>query len=361
MNDIPTQLSGNQPQRELANQPIDQPIGQPTNLPTRPGRKPEWLRQKVRMNPETREMIQLLRRFQLNSVCEEAKCPNRSECFERRTATFMILGANCTRNCTFCTVTKGKVSPVDPEEPQRVAEAVRELGLKHVVITSVTRDDLPDGGAEHFAQVIRAIRAGSVGASTAGDGSVGTSSTGDRSKETGARSTGDGSTGDGSTETGEVPIIEVLIPDFRGDGAALAKVIEAKPDIINHNIETVPRLYPEVRPRAVYERSLELISRVKAMAPSIYTKSGLMVGLGEEPEEVLATLRDLCSAGCDLLTIGQYLAPSEKHHPVIEYITPEAFRSYEKEGLAMGFLMVSAGPLVRSSYMAGETFNRIKA
>ncbi len=371
MNDIPTQLSGNQPQRELANQPIDQPtnqptnrstnqstnrstnqlanqptnqpanrstnqpIDQPTNQPTRAGRKPEWLRQKVRMNPETREMIQLLRRFQLNSVCEEAKCPNRSECFERRTATFMILGANCTRNCTFCTVTKGKVSPVDPEEPQRVAEAVRELGLKHVVITSVTRDDLPDGGAEHFAQVIRAIRAGSADANSTKTGEV--------------------------PVIGEVPIIEVLIPDFRGDGAALAKVIEAKPDIINHNIETVPRLYPEVRPRAVYERSLELISRVKAMAPSIYTKSGLMVGLGEEPEEVLATLRDLRSAGCDLLTIGQYLAPSEKHHPVIEYITPEAFRSYEKEGLAMGFLMVSAGPLVRSSYMAGETFNRIKA
>ncbi len=286
-----------------------------------PARKPEWLRQKIRMNPETREMIQLLRRFQLNSVCEEAKCPNRSECFERKTATFMILGANCTRNCTFCTVTKGEVGAPDPLEPKHVAEAVSELGLQHVVITSVTRDDLLDGGASHFAKVIRAIQSKTAGA---------------------------------------VPIIEVLIPDFQGDEGALAQVIEARPAIINHNVETVPRLYSEVRQQAEFARSLALISRVKAAAPDIFTKSGMMLGLGETHEEVLEALEALRKVGCDMLTLGQYLAPSAAHHPVVSYITQEEFAQYEREARAMGYLMVSAGPLVRSSYMAKETFSQIR-
>jgi len=283
--------------------------------------KPEWLRVRINASEESAQVVRMLRELSLHTVCEEANCPNRGECFRRRTATFMILGNHCTRNCTFCTVTKELPCAVDPEEPRHVAEAVRELNLKHVVITSVTRDDLPDGGAGHFADVIRAIRGGSPGGA---------------------------------------PVIEVLIPDFKGSMEALAAVMEAAPDIINHNIETVPRLYPEVRPMAVYRRSLELLARVKRSASGIYTKSGIMVGLGETHAEVLDTLRDLRGAGCDILTIGQYLAPSRAHHPVVAYVTPEEFTQYKEEAEGLGFLFVASAPLVRSSYMAEEAFRHIR-
>lgn len=285
-----------------------------------PARKPEWLRARINSSPESMQVIRMLRTLSLHTVCEEAKCPNRGECFGKRTATFMILGNHCTRNCTFCTVTKEPPCAVDPREPQHVAEAVGELGLRHVVVTSVTRDDLPDGGARQFAEVIRAIKAESPAGA---------------------------------------PVIEVLIPDFQGNRDALLTVVDAAPDIINHNIETVPRLYREVRPLAGYERSLELLARVRQASPGIYTKSGIMVGLGESHEEVLQTLRDLREAGCDMVTIGQYLAPSKAHHPVAAYITPGEFDRYRREAEDMGFLLVASAPLVRSSYMAGESFRRV--
>lgn len=288
---------------------------------TMPLRKPEWLRVRSNIGEENRKVISLLRELSLHTVCEEAHCPNCGECFKRRTATFMILGNNCTRNCTFCTVAKAAPACVDKEEPVRVAEAVKKLGLRHVVVTSVTRDDLPDGGASHFADVIRAIQ---------------------------------------TAFSGNPPVIEVLIPDFQGDRAALSAVIAAKPDIINHNVETVPRLYGEVRPMAIYERSLELLSRAKQEAPAIYTKSGVMVGLGEMHQEIVALMRDLRNVGCDLLTIGQYLAPSKQHHPVVAYIAPEEFEAYRTEAQALGFLHAASAPLVRSSYMAGEAFATIR-
>ncbi len=248
----------------------------------------------------------------LNTVCEEANCPNRMECFSSRTATFMILGSRCTRNCTFCDVTNGMPDTVDREEPEHIAEAVKSLGLSYVVITSVTRDDLPDGGAGHFAEVIRKVK-----------------------------------------EKNPDAAVEVLIPDFKGDMDALKTVIGADPVIINHNIETVPRLYKEVRPQAVYERSLELLKRVKELS-SLYSKSGIMVGLGETYDEVVESLKDLREAGCDFLTIGQYLAPSKDHHPVVEYVHPDTFEQYRKEALKLGFKGVASGPLVRSSYKAHE-------
>ncbi len=287
-----------------------------------PLRKPEWLRVKSNASEENMKVVKMLRGLELHTVCEEAHCPNCGECFRKRTATFMILGNYCTRNCTFCTVTKGSPARVDPQEPAHVAAAIRELGLRHVVVTSVTRDDLADGGANHFAEVIRAIK----------------------------RTSSDGP-----------PVIEVLIPDFRGDVQALNAVIEAGPNIINHNVETVPRLYPEVRPMAIYERSLELLAGVKRTAPYIYTKSGIMLGLGETRPEVLEVMRDLRKSGCDILTIGQYLAPSKAHHPVVEYITPDEFAAYKREAEAMGFLYAASAPLVRSSYMAGEAFEQIKS
>ncbi len=287
---------------------------------TTPLRKPEWLRVRSNTGEENRKVVEMLRGLSLHTVCEEANCPNCGECFQKRTATFMILGNNCTRNCTFCTVTKDRPVCVDPQEPRHVAAAVKELGLKHVVITSVTRDDLPDGGAGHFADVIRAIQ----------------------------------------DAFAEPPVIEVLIPDFQGDKAALSTVIAASPHIINHNVETAPRLYPEVRPMAVYGRSLELLARVKREAPHIYTKSGVMVGLGETHEEVVAVMKDLREVGCDILTIGQYLAPSKLHHPVVAYVTPEEFAAYRQEAEALGFLYAASAPLVRSSYMAGEAFETIR-
>lgn len=277
-------------------------------------RKPDWLKIKLQNNPQSNTVRSLLKELSLHTVCEEANCPNKMECFCNRTATFMILGDTCTRNCTFCNVKKTACpTPVDSDEPQRVAKAVQLLKLKHAVITSVTRDDLPDGGASHFVQVIGAIQA----------------------------------------LTPDVTI-EVLIPDFQGSEDALQAVVDAKPTVINHNIETVPRLYPTVRPMADYMRSLELLRRVKQCNPDIRTKSGMMVGLGESYEEVLDAMRDLRNAGCDFLTIGQYLAPSKNHHPVVEYIHPDVFLQYQQAAQEMGFGHVASGPFVRSSYHAGQ-------
>jgi len=276
--------------------------------------KPEWLRIRVQNSREIAEVEGMLRNLSLHTVCEEAACPNRMECFGRKTATFMILGNVCTRNCRFCNVDKNQhPQPVDEHEPENVAKAVAKLKLRHVVITSVTRDDLPDGGAGQFARVIEEIK-----------------------------------------KLDNKVIVEVLIPDFKGDEGALATVVKACPEIINHNVETVPRLYPSVRPMAVYERSLKVLENVKKINSSIYTKSGIMVGLGEKKEEVLAVFEDLRRIGCDFLTVGQYLAPSKNHHPVIEYIHPDVFDEYRVKALEMGFSYVASGPLVRSSYQADK-------
>jgi lipoic acid synthetase len=276
-------------------------------------RKPEWLRIDLNKGRSLDYVKEILQRFSLNTVCEEANCPNRMECFSKKTATFMILGSQCSRNCRFCNVTHAAPQPIDPEEPKNVAKAAVELGLKHVVITSVTRDDLPDGGAKHFSKVIKEIKA-----------------------------------------LKSDMVVEVLIPDFRGSLMALETVVKAKPEILNHNVETVPRLYSEVRPEALYERSLELLARVKSIDSSVLTKSGIMVGLGEKEEEVIQVFKDLRTAGCDFLTIGQYLAPSTKHYPVVEYITPELFQRYKEIALSLGFSFVASAPLVRSSYNAAE-------
>ena len=249
----------------------------------------------------------------LNTVCEEANCPNIFECWQNRTATFMILGDVCTRACRFCAVTSGKPTWNDPLEPERVARAVEKMRLSHVVITSVARDDLPDGGASAFAQTISRTR--------------------DRNPDT---------------------RIEVLIPDFGGSESSLDTVLAAEPDILNHNIETVARLQKVVRSRATYERSLQLLERAKAKSPDKLTKSGIMLGVGEEVEEVIQTMRDLRDVGCDILTIGQYLRPSESHLPISRYYTPEEFAKLKEEGQGMGFRHVESGPLVRSSYHAHE-------
>ncbi len=274
-------------------------------------KKPDWLKIRIIRTAEFAQVEEIINRLSLNTVCVEANCPNRMECFCKKTATFMILGRKCTRNCTFCNVEKNIPDIICNEEPIHVAEAVKELGLKHVVITSVTRDDLPDGGAEHFAHTITKIR-------------------------------------ESSPDIG----IEVLIPDFKGDLSSLMKVIKAKPDIINHNIETVPRLYNEVRPMANYDRSLQLLKRVKNSDVNIFTKSGIMIGLGETEDEVIQVFEDLRKSECDFLTVGQYLAPSKKHHPVIEYKHPNIFAKYKIIAENMGFKYVTSGPFVRSSYQA---------
>lgn len=277
-------------------------------------RFPDWLKKSI---PEasTLHTEGILTSYRLNTICHSAKCPNRSECFANRTATFLILGNLCTRRCTFCSVPQGNPIEVDATEPLRVAEASRALGLQHVVVTSVTRDDLADGGAEIFYETVRAIKR-------------------------------------------EIPeaTVEVLTPDFGGNQEAILKVCNADPEIYNHNLETVPRLYRRVRPKALYERSLNLIRTVKHHHPEILTKSGLMVGLGETVEEVLHVLRELCDYGCDIVTLGQYLKPKEERLPVVEYVTPETFSLYETEARGMGFKEVFAGPFVRSSYHAKETF-----
>ena len=279
-------------------------------------RLPEWLRTANVAGSGTHDVRRMLRRHHLHSVCEEARCPNRGECFSRGTATFLILGDVCSRNCGFCAVQPGAPPPPDPGEPEAVARMTAELGLRYLVITSVTRDDLPDGGAAHFADTIRAVRA----------------------------------------RTGTVRI-EVLVPDFAGDPASLETVLAAGPDVFNHNVETVPRLYPRVRPKADYERSLGVIRRAAGFRPAIPVKSGLMVGLGERRDEVLAVMADLRSAGCRILTVGQYLQPSRQNLPVERYLPPEEFQDLERESLALGFEAVFAGPRVRSSYLAGSVFD----
>jgi len=283
-------------------------------------RKPPWIRVKAPTSPAYGETRKLMRRLNLHTVCEEAACPNIGECWAGKHATVMILGEICTRACAFCNVKTGMPGPVDPLEPVHVAEAAAELGLKHIVITSVDRDDLPDGGARQFVRVIEELRA--------------------RTPET---------------------TIEVLTPDFRNKPGALEMVVAARPDVFNHNLETVPRLYPTIRPGARYFHSLRLLARVKDLDPAIFTKSGIMVGLGEERQEVLQVMDDMRSADVDFLTIGQYLQPTPRHAPVARYVTPDEFRTYEQLARAKGFLMVSASPLTRSSYHAGEDFARLKA
>lgn len=266
---------------------------------------------------QTAEVHRLMRATGVVTVCEEARCPNLGECWGRKTATFMILGETCSRACAFCAVATGRGAPVDPEEPARVAAAAARLSLRHVVVTSVDRDDLDDGGAGHFALVVERLHA-------------------------------------------QDQTVEVLTPDFQGDGEAIDCVAAAEPEIFGHNVETVERLYPSMRPQADYDQSLALLARVKQRFPRLLTKSGLMVGVGEEEAEVVAVLRDLRAAGCDIVTIGQYLAPSAHHHPVEAYITPEQFDAYRAAAEAMGFLSVAAAPFVRSSYNADRVWERLR-
>ncbi len=283
-----------------------------------PGRKPAWLKKSMPEASALRRMETLLRDRHLNTVCESALCPNLGECFAAGTATFLIMGGTCTRDCGFCGVPTGRPSAVDPREPDNVADAVVHLRLQHAVVTSVTRDDLKDGGAAHYAATIRAIRSKAPGVS-----------------------------------------IEVLIPDFAGRIEDLDVVLTEAPEVLNHNVETVPRLYPTARPQAVFERSLMVLRRAAAARQSI-VKTGWMVGLGEAREEVARLLREVADAGVDMVTIGQYLRPSARHLPVAEYVRPEVFTTYEEWGEALG-LQVSAAPFVRSSFQAGESFARVRA
>jgi lipoic acid synthetase len=283
-------------------------------------RKPDWIRVRAPGSPVYQETQRIVRENNLVTVCEEAGCPNIGECWSKKHATMMIMGEICTRACAFCNVATGIPTPLDPAEPDNVANAVEKLGLHHVVITSVDRDDLPDGGADHFARVIGAIRA--------------------RTPQT---------------------TIEVLTPDFLRKEGALEIVVAARPDVFNHNLETVPSNYLKVRPGARYFHSIRLLQRVKELDPTMFTKSGIMVGLGEERNEVLQLMDDLRSADVDFLTIGQYLQPSRKHHPVIRFVPPEEFTSYATVARTKGFLLVSASPLTRSSHHAGEDFAALKA
>jgi lipoyl synthase len=283
-------------------------------------KKPDWIRVKAPVSPGYLATRDIVRAHNLHTVCEEAGCPNIGECWEKKHATFMIMGDTCTRACAFCNVKTGLPGALDRAEPEHVAEATAKLGLSHLVITSVDRDDLSDGGAQHFAETIRAVRA--------------------HCPQT---------------------TIEVLTPDFLRKDGAEELVVKAKPDVFNHNLETVPSLYLTVRPGARYFQSLRLLQRVKELDPSMFTKSGIMVGLGEERNEVLQVMDDLRSAGVDFLTIGQYLQPSRKHHEVVRFVTPDEFKSYETIAYAKGFLMVSSSPLTRSSHHAGEDFARLKA
>jgi lipoic acid synthetase len=278
---------------------------------------PPWIREKKLRLGALHEMKVRMRSGKLSTVCEEARCPNRTECFERRTATFLIGGDVCTRACGFCHITSGRPRPLDPDEPREVARAAREMGLTHVVVTSVDRDDLPDGGAAHWAEVVRALKADDA-----------------------ARS------------------VEVLTPDFNGIAEQIDRVAGEKPDVYNHNVETVPRLYPAVRPKSDFGRSVALLSRVKARHPEMTTKSGLMLGLGETDAEVVDTLRSLRGAGVDVVTVGQYLRPSAWNLPVVEYAPPERFSRLEDEGMTLGFAHVFSGPFVRSSYRAEELLER---
>ena len=291
------------------------------NNPVQPApRKPDWLRVKAPMSREYQETRDLMRRLNLHTVCEEAACPNIGECWKQKHATVMILGSVCTRACAFCNVATGKPDQLDPHEPEHVGEAVAELGLSHVVVTSVDRDDLDDGGAGHFARVIRAVRARAPGTT-----------------------------------------IEVLTPDFLRKDGAIETVVEARPDVYNHNLETVPRLYRPVRPGARYFASMRLLARVKELDRAMFTKSGIMVGLGETRDEVLQVMDDMRTADVDFLTIGQYLQPTPRHHRVDRFVPPQEFAEYRQHALGKGFLMVSASPLTRSSYHAGDDFARLRA
>jgi len=283
-------------------------------------RKPDWIRVKAPVSKGYQDTQAIVRANGLHTVCEEAGCPNIGECWDKKHATFMIMGDTCTRACAFCNVRTGLPGPLDPAEPEHVAEATAKLALAHVVITSVDRDDLDDGGAGHFAQVIRAIRI--------------------RCAHT---------------------TIEVLTPDFLRKDGAVETVVAAKPDVFNHNLETVPSKYLTVRPGARYFASIRLLQRAKEIDPTIFTKSGIMVGLGEERNEVLQVMDDLRTAGVDFLTIGQYLQPTRKHHEVVRFVPPDEFKAFEAVAYAKGFLMVSASPLTRSSHHAGEDFARLKA
>ncbi len=277
-------------------------------------RKPDWLKSKKLGAKKTREIIKKLRKYNLHTVCENAGCPNQGECFENGTATFMILGETCTRNCTFCAIdkNKNKLQQPDSNEPKAIAELSKELGLKHIVITTVTRDDLPDGGASQFIEVIKQIR----------------------------------------KICRKDVSIELLISDFNGDLEMVEKVVKTAPDVLNHNVETVPRLYSTVRPMADFQRSLNVLHKARQTSIRILAKSGFMVGLGETKEEVLNLMESLRKVGVDIVTIGQYIAPSQNHHPVIEYIHPNVFDFFKEEGLKMGFEIVESAPLVRSSFHA---------
>jgi len=278
-------------------------------------RKPPWLKKRILPFQDVQKVRSILEQTDLHTVCQEARCPNLGECFARETATFLILGRVCTRDCGFCAVERGAPGPPDEAEPQRVAQAVQKMGLHYVVITSVTRDDLPDGGASSFAKTIRAIRA-----------------------------------------LNPKIKVEVLIPDFKGDQDSLKTVLKESPEILNHNIETIPRFYPRVRPLADYKRSLDLLKKSKKDCPHIPTKSGYMLGFGETREEVLELLRDLKEAGCDFLTIGQYLQPRQDRLPVIRFVPPEEFEEYKRIAERMGFRAVASGPFVRSSFHAAQMF-----
>ena len=283
-------------------------------------RKPDWIRVKAPVSETYKETRRIVRENGLNTVCEEAGCPNIGECWSHKHATMMIMGDTCTRGCTFCNVATGRPDALDVFEPKRVADAVAKLGLQHVVITSVDRDDLDDGGAGHFAQTIRAIRHAAPGTT-----------------------------------------IEVLTPDFLRKDGALEIVVAARPDVFNHNLETVPRLYPSVRPGARYYASLRLLDRVKDMDPTLFTKSGIMAGLGESFEEMLQVMDDLRAARVDFMTVGQYLQPTVKHHPIDRFVPPDEFKQIESRAYSKGFLMVSATPLTRSSYHAAEDFAQLRA
>ena len=290
------------------------------NKPDNPiQRKPDWIRVKAPVSPEYHETKKLMRGLNLVTVCEEAACPNIGECWKKNHAPFMILGATCKRACAFCNVATGIPDALDPFEPARVAIAVQKLGLKHVVVTSVDRDDLADGGAEQFIKVIGEIR-----------------------------------------RLSPTTTIEILTPDFKDKPGAVENVAQARPDVFNHNLETVPRLYPTIRPGARYFTSLDLLQRAKKIDPAIFTKSGLMVGLGEEKIEIMQVMDDLRAAGVDFLTIGQYLQPTPKHAAIARFVTPEEFKSYETIARAKGFLMVSSSPLTRSSYHADSDFEKLR-
>ena len=291
-----------------------------TTLTQLAARKPAWLKVPAPGGPNYSELKHLMRDLRLHTVCEEAHCPNIGECWEHRAATFMILGDVCTRNCAYCAVAHGTPAALDRDEPARLATAVQRMGLRHVVITSVDRDDLPNGGAEMFAAAIAEIRARTPGTS-----------------------------------------VEVLIPDFKGSERALSVVVEAKPDILNHNLETVERLYRLARPGGRYPRALELLRRARTLDPSLLTKSGLICGLGEEWDELLVAMRDLRAQGVDILTLGQYLRPSSQHLPIARYYRPDEFAELRRLGIAMGYRHVEAGPLVRSSYHAWEQVERATA